>query len=120
MSGRKISVSTAKSLHSPLEVEINGKIYQVRMNRHIFVKLAEIEKEYKKLEKEKPGFDAVFLLYEQVQLITGAPADEIGQIEFNDLKTIVEFVMTEYYKPPQTLEAKEGKNGLKTGEGPAA
>lgn len=120
MSGRRISVSTAKSLHKPLEVEINGKVYLIKLNRKTFEKLAEIEKEYKKLETEKPGFDAVFLLYEQVELMTGAPKEEISQIEFNDLKAIVEFVMTEYYKPPQTAEAKEEKNGLKPGEAPVA
>lgn len=120
MSGRRISVSTAKSLHNPLEVEINGKVYEVRLNRPIFQELAEMEKEYKKLvpQTEKPGFDAVFLLYEQVELMTGAPKEEIAQLDFNDLKVIVEFVMTEYYKPPKTEEAKEEKNGLKPGEVP--
>jgi hypothetical protein len=118
MSGRRISVSTAKSLHNPLEVEINGKVYEVKLNRPIFQKLAEIEKEYKKLETEKPGFDAVFLLYDQVELMTGAPKEDISQLDFTDLKVIVEFVMTEYYKPPKTEEAKEEKNGLKPGEVP--
>jgi hypothetical protein len=118
---RKISVSTAKTLHEPIEVDINGQVFYVKVNRSIFERLIELEKEFRKAEKGGSAYAAVFLLYEEVELMTGAPRELVAQLDFNDLKEIISFVLQSYYTPPKlpagAPETAETKNGSKPGEG---
>jgi sugar/nucleoside kinase (ribokinase family) len=137
MTGNRISVSTTKTLHTPVEVEINGTAYVVRINKRVFEQIAKIEKNLKAIKTEgdtAPAFDSIFLLYDEVELMTGAPREEIEQIDFQDLRAIIEFVMLKYYgkaalipKPPDAETKPEAKpvspeqaekNGLEAGANP--
>ena len=138
MTENRISVSTAKTVHNPVEVEINGIIYGVRINKPVFEQIAKIEKKIKEVRSiadTEPAFESIFILYDEVELMTGAPSAEVEMIDFQDLRAIVEFVMSKYYgraaklppapdaesKPeakPVSPEQAE-KNGLEVGANPS-
>lgn len=94
----RFSVSTKGTLHRPIEVEIDGVIYTIRLNKKSFESLRDIEKKIREIDPATGNsFDSVFLLYEEVALFTGAPRDVIEEIDFSDLQKLVEFVMKAYY-----------------------
>lgn len=95
MSQNRIVVSTTKSLHDPIEVEIDGQVYIVRMNKEIFQKFAEAEKTIK--DNPIGTFDSFFVLYEEVELMTGAPKEIVEKLDFHELRAIINFVMERYY-----------------------
>lgn len=138
MTASRISVNTAKTLHNPVEVEINGTVYTVRINKPVFEQIAKIEKKLKEIKTEAdtaPAFDSIYCLYDEVELMTGAPRADVEQLDFQDLRAVVEFVMTKYYgkaalqPPPGAEEAKPEakplteeqveKNGSGAGENPS-
>jgi hypothetical protein len=93
----RFAVSTTKTLHRPVEVEIDGVLYTVRLNKASFEALRDIEKKLRTIEVGKPDFDSIFLLYDEVVLFTGAPMELVAKIDFHDLQELVYFVMKAYY-----------------------
>jgi len=93
----RFAVSTTKTLHRPVEVEIDGILYTIHLNKASFEMLRDIEKKLRTIEVGKPDFDSIFLLYDEVVLFTGAPLEIVAKIDFQDLKDIVYFVMKTYY-----------------------
>lgn len=139
MTANRISVSTTKTLHNPVEVEINGTVYTVRINKPVFEQIARIEKKLKEVKTEAdtgPAFDSIFLLYDEVELMTGAPRADIEQVDFQDLRAIIEFIMAKYYgkaallppapgaeevkpEPKPLTEEQQEKNGPEVGGNPS-
>lgn len=134
MEGNRISVNTAKTLHNPVEVEINGTVYQVRINKAVFEQISKYEKKLREIKgptDSQPAYESVFILYDQVEIMTGAPREEVEKVDFLDLRAICEFVMNKYYgkvvpaeaedakpKPPVSPEQAE-KNGSGAGGSPS-
>jgi len=106
MNENRLSISTKKSLFSPIEVEIDGKVFIIeKLPAPIFDKLLEMEKTLKGPE------DLAFfrVLADEVQLLTGADRETVDQIDFRDLKQVVQFVLRKageiYTQGPEKKES---------------
>lgn len=94
----RISVVTNKSLHNPVEVEINGTVYPVRMSRGTFKKFREMEKLLEAAPgTTESGWQAIDIVYDQVILMTGAPREEVEAVDLRDIRAIIEYVLGRYY-----------------------
>ena len=125
MNQNRIVVSTTKSLHDPIEVEIDGQVYVVRMNKAIFQKFADAEQKIK--DNPAGTFDSFFILYEEVELMTGAPREIVESLDFHELRAIINFVMEKYYgkkvdlastalTPPDTASAPPNEEKIEKNE----
>jgi hypothetical protein len=83
------------------------------MNRLIFQKLKEFEESFRTVSLENPNYDPIFILYDEVELMTGAKREVVEKLDFNDLKQIVEFIMQKYYgrKAPEIVAGESVSSG---------
>lgn len=94
----RITISTTKTLHPPIEVEIDGQVYAVRLNRGTFERIEELAVELRKIRPDTTdNYRAIFILYEQIEMMTGAPREVVEKIDYNDLKSIIDFIFEKYY-----------------------
>jgi len=95
----KLVLSTKKSIHPPIEVEVDGKIYQNNaLSRAFFDEL-------KKHEKSALGGN-VEALYKQVQILYGIPMDILNKLDVRDIKTLLEFTMAKIFSSPEGPKTK--------------
>ncbi len=107
---KKLILSTQKSIHKPIEIEIDGKTYQNRpLSRATF-------DEVKKHEKAALG-GAIEALYKQVQILYGVSMDVLNKLDIRDVNTLLQYTMTQVSQPlPTTDKEKAEKNGPKPGQ----
>ena len=104
MSEDKVLVlSTQKSIHKPIEIEVDGKTYQNRpLSRATF-------DEVKKYEKAAVGGD-IEALYKQVEVLFGVPLAVLNKLDIRDVNTLLQYTMAQIFQPDaKTDEEKEEK-----------
>lgn len=102
-------LSTQKSIHKPIEVEIDGKMYQNRpLSRATF-------DDVKKHEKAALKGD-IEALYNQVQILFGVPMDVLNKLDIRDVNSLLEYTMAQIFQPSaETDKEKAEKNESKPG-----
>lgn len=107
---KKFELSTRKSLHPPIEIDIDGKTYKTRLlSKALFDEIRAHEKAA--LEGDQAA------LYKQVQLLYGVPTAVLDKLDIRDIGSLLEHTM-EKIVPTETppAEEKAGKNASKPGE----
>ena len=110
MSEEKILVlSTEKSIHKSIEIEIDGKVYRNRpLSRATF-------DEVKKHEKAAIGGD-IEALYKQVQAMFPVPMGVLNSLDIRDVNSLLDYTMARIFKvPAETEKEKEEKKVSKPG-----
>lgn len=110
----KLILSSRKSIHKPIEVEIDGKTYQNRpLSRTLF-------EEVKKHEKDAVAGD-IDALYKQVQILYGVPIKVLNKLDIRDVSSMLEYTMTQITNPPvKTDKEKAEKNESEPGQDKSA
>ena len=100
---KKLVLSTQKSIHKPIEIEVDGKTYQNRpLSRATF-------DEVKKYEKAAVGGD-IEALYKQVEVLFGVPLAVLNKLDIRDVNTLLQYTMAQIFQPDaKTDEEKEEK-----------
>lgn len=111
---KKLILSTQKSIHKAIEVEIDGKTYQNRpLSRATF-------DEVKKHEKAALGGD-IEALYAQVKILYGVPMDVLNKLDIRDINTLLDYTMAQIFQPEvSTDKEKAEKNASKPAPGKLA
>ena len=87
----KLNLSTKKSLHPPIEVDIDGKTYRNRpLSKTLFDEIRKYEKAALK------GDQAA--LYKQVQLLFGVPFAVLNELDIRDINSLLEYTMAQIFK----------------------
>jgi len=109
INGKKLVLSTQKSIHKPIEVEIDGKTYQNRpLSRTTF-------DEVKKYEKAALKGD-IEALYKQVQVLFGVPIEVLNKVDVRDINTLITYTMEQILTASaKTDKEKAEKNESKPG-----
>jgi len=110
MEEKKLILSTQKSIHKPIEVEIDGKTYQNRpLSRVTF-------DEVKEHEKAALGGD-IEALYKQVQILFGVSIEVLNKLDVRDINTLINYTMAQIFKASvKTDKEKAEKNESKPGQ----
>lgn len=111
---KKLVLSTQKSIHKPIEVEIDGKTYQNRpLSRATF-------DEVKKHEKKALGGN-LEALYKQVEILYGVPVEVLNNLDIRDVNSLLQYTMTQISQPAATTEKEKAeKNAPKPGPNKSA
>ena len=106
---QKLVLSTTKSIHEPIEIEIDGKTYQNNpFSRATFDKVKKHEEAALKGDTEA--------LYKQVQALYPVSMEVLNKIDIRDINSIIQHTMTQIFKTAPTSEKeKAGKNVPKPG-----
>ena len=109
MSEKKLILSTQKSIHKPIEIEIDGKTYENRpLSRATFDKVKAQEK-----EAVKGNIEA---LYKQVEILYGIPIAVLNKLDIRDVSTIINHTMEKIIQAqPTTAKGIAEKNEPKPG-----
>jgi len=114
MEEKKLILSTQKSIHKPIEVEIDGKTYQNRP-----LSRATLD-EVKKYEKAALGGD-IQALYKQVEVLYGVPVEILNKIDIRDIGSLLDHTMSQISEVRKTTpEEKAEKNESKPGQDKSA
>lgn len=107
---KKLTLSTQKSIHKPIEVEIDGKTYQNRpLSRSLF-------DEIKQFEKAATSGD-IEALYKQVEILYGVPVEVLNKLDVRDINSLIDYTMAQIFQARvKTPEEKAEKNASKPGE----
>ena len=107
---KKLILSTQKSIHKPIEIEIDGKTYCKRpLSRATF-------DEVKKHEKAALAGD-IEALYKQVQILYGVEMDVLNKLDIRDVNTLLQYTMTQVQQPLATTDKEIAeKNAPKPGQ----
>ena len=111
---KKLVLSSRKSIHKPIEVEIDGKTYQNNpLSRELF-------EEVKKHEKAALAGD-IDALYKQVRILYGVPIEVLNKLDIRDVSSMLDYTMKQILNPPvKTDKEKAEKNGSKPGPAKSA
>ena len=97
---KKLVLSTKKSIHKPIEIEIDGKTYQNRpLSRATF-------DDVKKHEKDALKGD-IEALYKQVRILFGVSMDVLNKLDIRDVNTLLQYTMTQVTQPFAATGKKE-------------
>lgn len=101
---KKLVLSTAKSIHPPIEIEVDGKSYVNNpLSRTLF-------EEIKKYEKAALKGD-IQALYKQVQLIFSVPMEILNKLDVRDVNSLLDYAMTRVFQDKaKTPEEETEKN----------
>jgi len=111
---KKLILSTQKSIHKPIEVEIDGKIYQNKpLSRTLF-------DEVRKYEKAAVAGD-IEALYKQVEILYGVAIEVLNKLDVRDVNSLLEYTMAQIFQSSaKTDKEKAEKNELKPGPASSA
>ena len=100
---KKLILSTQKSIHKPIEIEIDGKIYQNKpLSRTAFDEVRKHEKAALKGDIEA--------LYNQVNILFGVPMEVLNKLDVRDVNTLLQYTMAQIFQSDdKTDEEKEEK-----------
>lgn len=103
----KLILSTTKDLYKPIEIEIDGKNFQVkRVTREILEKVAELD------QSAKDG--NLHAAYQQVELLIGKNK-VINALDIRQIGKLIQHVIDSLYMPEKELTESEKKK-LKAGD----
>lgn len=107
---KKLVLSTLKSIHKPIEVTVDNKIYQNNsLSRVLFDELH-------KYEKAAIGGD-IKALYQQVQILFPIPMTVLNKLDIRDISTLIDYTMAKIFQvSAKTDKEKAGKNVPKPGQ----
>ena len=89
---KKLILSTQKSIHKPIEIEVDGKVYQNRpLSKATFDEVRKHEK-----AAMKGDIDA---LYNQVNILFGVPIEVLNKLDVRDVNTLLQYTMAQIFKP---------------------
>ena len=110
----KLVLSTKKSIHKPIEVEIDGKIYHCRpLSRTLWDGVKQYE--------DAAADGDIEALYKQVELLYGVPIVILNKLDIRDVNSLLEYTMAQIFKlTPKTDKEKAEKNGSKPGPAKSA
>ena len=110
----KLVLSTQKSIHKPIEIEIDGKTYQNRpLSRATFDEVKTHEKAALKGDIEA--------LYKQVQILYGVEMAVLNKLDIRDVNTLLQYTMTQVSQPIATTDKEKAeKNAPKPGQDKSA
>ncbi len=106
---KKLILSTQKSIHKPIEIEIDGKNYCNRpLSRATFDEVRKHEKAAIKGDLEE--------LYKQVQALFPVPMAVLNKLDIRDVNSLLEYTMAQVFTTStKTDEEKAEKNAPKPG-----
>lgn len=106
---KKLVLSTQKSIHKPIEIDVDGKTYQNNpLSRTLF-------DEVRKYEKAAINGD-IKALYAQVQLLYPIPNKVLNSLDIRDIGTLLEYTMAQIFQASvKTDKEKAEKNAPKPG-----
>jgi hypothetical protein len=95
-------LSSTKSLHRPLKIEVEGKIYtSTLLSKHLFNKLQILQ-----TKAEDGDSDAA---YEQIKLVFGVPKTHLYKLDMRDINVISELVLDTLMKSERYRTEQEKK-----------
>lgn len=96
----KLKIDTKNSLYEPVEVEINGKTFQVKkITREIGQQLADFDAQI-----QKGNTDAI---YQRLELVIGKNK-EIDQLGIHEAITIMKFIIHKAFSPEKIEKKVQG------------
>ncbi len=107
---KKLILSTQKSIHKPIEIEIDKKNYCNRpLSRATF-------DEIKKHEKAAIAGN-IEALYKQVQAMFPVPMEVLNKLDIRDVNSLLDYTMAQIFTTStKTDKEKAEKNGSKPGQ----
>ena len=100
---KKLVLSTKKSLHKPIVIEVDGTDY---LNNPLSKDLFD---EVRKHEKAALAGDQA-ALYKQVELLFSVPMEKLNKLDIRDVSTLLRYTMTQVFKAsPETDKEKDEK-----------
>lgn len=97
-----INTEDKPALYAGITVKINGKEYQARRStRPMWRKLRELE------DRIKTGDFTAY--YEQIEIMTNAPAEAVDSLDVEEVKTIIEYVVGKLQNPGEGIDEPEKK-----------
>lgn len=111
---KKLILSTQRSIHKPIEIEIDKKTYQnCPLSRTTF-------DEVKKHEKAALAGN-IEALYKQVQALFPVPMGVLNKLDVRDVNSLLDYVMTKIFQgSAKTDKEKAEKNAPKPGSNKSA
>jgi hypothetical protein len=101
----RLKIDTKKSLYEPLEIEINGKVFQAKaIDRDILKKIRELD-----AETGKGNLDAA---YQRLELLIGKHKF-IDDLKLENLIEITEFVIRNIFRPTKLEKNSPGPGAKK-------
>ena len=106
---KKLVLSTLKSIHKPIEIEIDKKVYRNRpLSRATF-------DEVRKHEKAAVAGD-IKALYKQIHALFPVPIEVLNKLDIRDVNTLIEYTMAQTFQTNVGGgKEKAGKNEPKPG-----
>lgn len=100
---KKLILSTQKSIHKPIEIEVDDKTYQNKpLSRATFDEVRKHEKAALKGDIEA--------LYNQVNILFGVPMEVLNKLDVRDVNTLLQYTMAQIFQSDtKTDEEKEEK-----------
>ena len=100
---KKLILSTQKSIHKPIEIEVDGKTYQNRpLSKATFDEVRKHEKAALKGDIEA--------LYNQVNILFGVPMEVLNKLDVRDVNSLLEYTMARVFQSStKTDKEKEEK-----------
>lgn len=98
-------LSSTKSLHRPLKIEVEGKIYtSTVLSKALFDTLTKLQEKGEAGDSDAP--------YEQIKLVFGVPKVHLYKLDMRDINVISELVLdtlmkSENYRTTQEKKVKE-------------
>ena len=111
---KKLVLSTQKSVHKPIEIEIDGETYSNKpLSRATFDEVKKHEAAALKGDIES--------LYKQVQALFPVPMEMLNQLDIRDVNSLLEYVMSQILTPKATTDKEKAeKNAPKPGSDKSA
>lgn len=105
----KLKLSTKKSLHDPIEIEIDDKVYVNKpLTKPVFTELRKLQKAAEKGDDEA--------LYSQIKLIFPIPDEVLDELDIRDISKMLSHATQQIIGTiGGTEEEKERKNVSKPG-----
>jgi len=107
---KKLILSTQKSIHKPIEIEIDGTTYPNNPLSHALFE------EIKKHEDAANDGD-LNALYKQVQILYSVPIKVLNKLDVRDVNSLIQYTMAQIFQPKtKTEKEKAEKNAPKPGQ----
>jgi len=107
---QKLVLSTKKSIHKPIVIEVDGKKYENNpLSRTLF-------DEVRKYEKAALDGD-IEALYKQVELLFSVPVEVLNKLDVRDVNSLLDYTMAQIFIARATTEKEKAeKNASKPGQ----
>ena len=103
----KLTINTQKSLYSPIEVEVNGKIFQVRrLTRSILQEVARLDTEVSSGKLD--------MAYERLEILLHAKSKAFDSLVIEEVGEITEFIIKSVFSPEKSEKNESRPEGEKS------